>query len=285
MFKSITQRIISLHIVAIVITSGFMPLVLYFLLAAAAEDLQHRSLRDNADLITRYLAQKPGGALTLSLPANLEALFSEAYGRYAFSVLDASGAVLFSSLGNRGALIANDERASAPVYLEGRRGKMVLLEASVPVKVGDRPVWVQISQDMEHRDVLIDDIVREFFARVGWITIPILLFLLVIDVTIFRRALRPLLSASELAAKIGPDSTELRLPLESIPSEIRPLVRTINEALDRLEHGFRVQKDFTADAAHELRTPLSILQARVDAIADKETATALSRDIARMKKS
>ncbi|MFZ1107884.1 MAG: ATP-binding protein [Rhodomicrobium sp.] len=284
MFKSITQRIISLHIVAIVITSGFMPLVLYFLLAAAAEDLQHRSLRDNADLITRYLAQKPGGALTLSLPANLEALFSEAYGRYAFSVLDASGAVLFSSLGNRGALIANDERASAPVYLEGRRGKMVLLEASVPVKVGDRPVWVQISQDMEHRDVLIDDIVREFFARVGWITIPILLFLLVIDVTIFRRALRPLLSASELAAKIGPDSTELRLPLESIPSEIRPLVRTINEALDRLEHGFRVQKDFTADAAHELRTPLSILQARVDAIADKETATALSRDIARMKR-
>jgi signal transduction histidine kinase len=284
MFKSITQRIISLHIVTIIITSAFMPAALYFLLAAAAEDLQHRSLRDNADLITRHLTQKPGGALELSLPADLEALFSEAYGRYAFSVVDASGAVLFSSLKSRGALIANDERAPAPVYLEGKRGDLLLLEASVPVDAGGKRVWVQISQDMAHRDVLIDDIVREFFARVGWITIPILLFLLVIDVTIFRRALKPLLNASELAAKIGPDSTDLRLPLESIPSEIKPLVKTINQALDRLEHGFKVQKEFTADAAHELRTPLSILQARVDAIADKETAKALSRDIARMKR-
>jgi signal transduction histidine kinase len=284
MFTSITQRIISLHIAAIVITSAFMPAALYFLLAAAAEDLQHRSLRDNADLITRHLTQKPDGPLELNLPADLQALFSETYGRYAFSVVDASGAVLFSSLSNRNALIATDGRAPASVYLEGKRGDLLSQEASVPARVGDKPVWVQISQDMAHRDVLIDDIVREFFARVGWITIPILLSLLVIDMTNFRRALRPLLNASELAAKIGPNSTELRLPLESIPSEIRPLVKTINEALDRLEHGFKMQKDFTADAAHELRTPLSILQARVDAIADRGTAKALSRDIARMKR-
>ena len=113
---------------------------------------------------------------------------------------------------------------------------------------------------------------------------PILVFLLAIDVTIFRRALRPLLDASELAGKIGPDRTDLRLPLATIPSEIKPLVGTINQALDRLEQGYRVQRDFTADAAHELRTPLSILQARVDTIADKEMANALSRDIARMKR-
>ncbi len=262
MFKSITRRIISLHVMAIVITSAFMPLALYFLLKAAAEDLQHRSLRDNAGLITRYLTEKPGGGLELTLPAKLEALFSAAYGRYAYSVVDESGAVLFSSLESRKPLIANDARAPEPVYLEGRRGDVLLLEASVPVNVGGKSVWVQISQDMEHRDVLIDDIVSEFFARVGWITISILLVLLIIDVTIFRRALAPLLNASELAAKISPERTDLRLPIDSIPSEIRPLVKTINQALDRLEQGFRVQREFTADAAHELRTPLSILQAR-----------------------
>ncbi len=282
MFKSITRRIISLHVMAIVITSAFMPLALYFLLKAAAEDLQHRSLRDNAGLITRYLTEKPGGGLELTLPAKLEALFSAAYGRYAYSVVDESGTVLFSSLKSREPLIANDALTPEPVYLEGRRGDVLLLEASVPVTVGGKSVWVQISQDLEHRDVLIDDIVSEFFARVGWITIPILLVLLIIDVTIFRRALAPLLSASELAAKIGPERTDLRLPIDSIPSEIRPLVKTINQALDRLEQGFRVQREFTADAAHELRTPLSILQARVDTIADKDMAKALSRDIARM---
>ncbi len=284
MFKSITQRIISLHVVTIVVTCACMPAALYLMLQTAATDLQHRSLRENADLITRYLAQKPGGGLELRLPGKLEALFSEAYGRYAFAVADASGAVLFSSLKSGAPLIAQDKRASSPVYLEGRRGDVPLVEASVPYKVGDSPVWVQISQDMEHRDVLIDDIVNEFFSRVGWITIPILLFLLFIDVTIFQRALRPLLEASQFAAKIGPERTEVRLPLESMPSEIKPLVKTVNQALDRLEHGFKVQKDFTADAAHELRTPLSILQARVDAIEDKDIAKALSRDIARMKR-
>ncbi len=284
MFKSITQRIILLHIVAIIITSVFMPAALYLLLRAAAEDLHHRSLRENADLIAHYLTAKPDGHLELRLPANLEALFSEAYGRYAYSVTDASGTVLFSSSKNQSPLFGLDGRASSPTYLEGKRGDVLMPGASVPFKIGGQSVWVQISEDMEHRDVLIDDIVREFFTKVGWITIPILLFLLAIDVTIFSRALRPLLNASELAAKIGPERTEVRLPLDTIPSEIKPLVRTINQALDRLEHGFRVQREFTADAAHELRTPLSILQARVDTLPDKDIARALSLDIARMKR-
>ena len=71
-----------------------------------------------------------------------------------------------------------------------------------------------------------------------------------------------------MAEKIGPERTDVRLPLEAMPSEVRPLVHTINEALERLERGFMVQRDFTADAAHELRTPLSILQARIDTIPD-----------------
>ena len=283
-FKSITRRIVFLHIIAICITSVFMPLALYLLLRSAAEDLQHRSLRENAEVIARYLSVAPDGRLTLKLPANLEALYSETYGRYAYSIVDASGQALFSSLKNHGPVFRHDSLTSEPIYNERKSGDVLLLEASIPFEIGDHAVWVQVEQDTEHRDVLIDDIVREFFEKVGWITIPILLGLLIIDLTIFRRALSPLLKASELAASIGPDRTDVRLPLDSMPSEIKPLVSTINQALDRLEHGFRVQREFTADAAHELRTPLSILQARIDTLADKEVARELSSDIARMKR-
>ena len=283
-FKSITQRIVFLHIIAICMTSVFMPVALYFLLRSEAEDLQHRSLRENAELIARYLAVEPDGRVALNLPANLEALFSETYGRYAYSIVDASGQALFSSLKSRGSASRPESLASEPVYNEQKSGDVPLLEASVPFKIGDHAVWVQVQQDAEHRDVLIDDIVREFFGRVGWITFPILLILLVIDLTIFRRALSPLLKASELAASIGPNRTDVRLPVDTMPSEIKPLVSTINQALDRLEQGFRVQREFTADAAHELRTPLSILQARIDTLSNKETARDLSSDIARMKR-
>jgi len=145
--------------------------------------------------------------------------------------------------------------------------------------VDGRRVRVQVGEDLAHRDVIIDDIVADFFKRVGWITLPMLLLLLAIDIVIFRRALRPLLNASEMAKKISPNRTDVRLPPEEIPKEILPLVQAVNQALDRLEAGFRMQREFTADAAHELRTPLTILRSRVDTLADRGVSKALHQDI------
>jgi signal transduction histidine kinase len=282
--KSITRRIVFLHVITISVTSAFMPVALYLVLKSSAEDLLHRSLRDNVDLIAGHLSPQPDGRITLTLPPDIGALFSDAYGRYAYSVSDASGRTLYSSLKSGEPVFSGDRRLPYPDYLETKHNEVKLSGASIPVKAGDATVWVQVAQDLEHRDVLIDDIVREFFSRVGWITLPILLLLLIIDLSIFRRALNPLLKASKMAEKIGPESTDVRLPLEAMPSEIKPLVHTVNQALGRLERGFLVQRDFTADAAHELRTPLSILQARIDTIPDREVAKELSRDIARMKR-
>jgi signal transduction histidine kinase len=72
------------------------------------------------------------------------------------------------------------------------------------------------------------------------------------------------------------------LPVNEIPREVRPLVSAVNQALDRLDQGFRVQREFTADAAHELRTPLSILRTRVDTLEEPRIAQALHQDIEAM---
>ncbi len=116
----------------------------------------------------------------------------------------------------------------------------------------------------------------------GWITAPILFVLLVIDVAIIRRALRPVVAASNFAERIGPLRTDLRLPETGMPREVQPLIRAVNEALDRLEEGFRGQREFTADAAHELRTPLTILRTQIDKIADPELSTSLRHDVENM---
>jgi signal transduction histidine kinase len=130
--------------------------------------------------------------------------------------------------------------------------------------------------------VLIDDIVADFFVDVGWVPIPILVLLLVIDIAIFWRALRPVVQASALAANIGPARTDVRLPTAGMPREIVPLVQAVNAAFDRLEQGIRAQRDFTADAAHELRTPLTILRTHVDTLGDDAVTRALRSDIAGM---
>ena len=204
---------------------------------------------------------------------------SQAVGRYAYAVVDDAGRVLFSSSKDRSPIFAADPRSSDISYLETRRGKAAISGVSLLKEVDGRKVWVQVGEDLAHRDVIVDDIVADFFKRVGWITLPMLLSLLAIDIVIFRRALRPLLNASELAKKINPRRTDIRLPLEEMPKEILPLVQAVNQALDRLEAGFRVQREFTADAAHELRTPLTILRSRVDTLADRGISKVLHKDI------
>ena len=278
-FRSIFSRIIFLHVIALIITAIFMPLVLYYFFKWAANDLHDQAMREQAELVAHYLALRPDGSWTLDLPPALHDVYSQAVGRYAYAVLDDSGRVLFSSLKDRSPIFSADPRSSDVAYLETRRGNAAVSGVSLVKEMDGRSVWVQVGEDLAHRDVIIDDIVADFFKRVGWITLPMLLFLLAIDIVIFRRALRPLLNASEMAKKINPTRTDVRLPPEEIPKEILPLVQAVNQALDRLEAGFRMQREFTADAAHELRTPLTILRSRVDTLADRGVSKALHQDI------
>ena len=278
-FKSIFARIIFLHVIALVITAIVMPVVLYWFFKWAANDLHDQAMREQARLVSHYLVLRPDGSWTLDLPPALHDVYSQAVGRYAYAVLDDSGRVLFSSLKDRSPIFSADPRSSDVAYLETRRGNAAVSGVSLVKEMDGRSVWVQVGEDLAHRDVIIDDIVADFFKRVGWITLPMLLFLLAIDIVIFRRALRPLLNASEMAKKINPNRTDVRLPPEEIPKEILPLVQAVNQALDRLEAGFRMQREFTADAAHELRTPLTILRSRVDTLADRGVSKALHQDI------
>lgn len=71
--------------------------------------------------------------------------------------------------------------------------------------------------------------------------------------------LRPLARLADLVKKRTPDSLS-PLPENGLPEELRPLVTSLNDLLARLQAAFVAQRDFVADAAHELRTPLAALQ-------------------------
>lgn len=281
-FRSVLGRTIALHLVAIVATSILMPLALYLMLKYAAQDLHEHALQEQADELSRLIDRAPNGTLRLQLPARLVEIYSTDYGRYSYAVGDASGRVLFSSFSDRRALTSATPPLHDMITFTGRYEGTEIFGVSVPVEIAGQNLWIEVSQDLAHRDVLIDDIVRDFFGRVGWITAPILLLLLVIDAAIFRRTLRPIVAASNMAERIGPLHTDLRLPEATMPREVQPLVRAVNHAFDRLEDGFRGQREFTADAAHELRTPLAILRTQIDMIADRELASALRHDVENM---
>jgi signal transduction histidine kinase len=101
---------------------------------------------------------------------------------------------------------------------------------------------------------------------------------------VISRALRPLQAAGREAARIDLRRRDLRLPTgEGVPSELRGLIAAINAALDRLDAGVRRQQRIAAEAAHELRTPLAVLAARIDSQPPSEGQSAMRRDLERMR--
>jgi two-component system, OmpR family, sensor kinase len=74
-----------------------------------------------------------------------------------------------------------------------------------------------------------------------------------------RSALSPITSVRDAAAAIGGRNLNLRVPEQGTRDEVDDLAKTLNAMLERLESSFETQRRFTADASHELRTPVTAI--------------------------
>jgi heavy metal sensor kinase len=79
-----------------------------------------------------------------------------------------------------------------------------------------------------------------------------------------KRALAPVDRIRRAAEQLSTDDLSSRLALALPDDELGRLATAFDAMLDRLDHGFQRQRRFTADAAHELRTPLAIMRSEVD---------------------
>jgi len=278
-FNSLLSRIVWLHVLAIGIAAVALPISTYFLLSDIATEFENQTLREHAGIVAKYIEAGPDGSLSVNLPADLGTFYADAVSGFALTVMDGSGRVLFSSLPGALAPMSLDTDSDGPNYFQRSNNGARYYGANIPAERGEQTVWIQLTQNVEHPDVIVDDIVANFLRRVSFITLPIMLLLILIDIAIVRQALKPVKYASNLAQAIGPSCIHLRLPTRNLPREILPLVKAINQAFDRLEEGFRRQREFTADTAHELRTPLAVLRMRSEAVSDPALAKSFRRDI------
>ncbi len=84
-----------------------------------------------------------------------------------------------------------------------------------------------------------------------------------------QRALKPVDKIARTAHQIGESDLSRRIPVQS-RDELGRLASTLNQMIERLERAFKRQQQFTADASHELRSPLSVIQAESTLALNKE---------------
>jgi signal transduction histidine kinase len=248
----------------------------------AMHDIRDASLAQQAAAVSQALPSSNLRTKAFELPAELISRFRLSDGDNLFMVED-----------SQGRLIATSDAAQSKFFLPllpipPRPG---LFEVSRIPGHADGMIgyveengssWVIVLQGKDQGDTLADGLLARFMAAALYLLLPIGVLAIAVTLATLRRGLRPLSQAADAAAAIRPGDHGVILPNEGLPREVTPLVDAVNEALARLEHTIASQRTFMAQAAHGLRTPLAVLTARLDSIADTAETPALRRDVDRM---
>jgi signal transduction histidine kinase len=252
---------------------------LYLKQARVDSYLRQRALVRQAEEISHFLTVNADGSVELDLPARLAESYNNPNSHYQYAVRDASGRVIQSSGRRIGPVpdFIRSDRHGAYEYRGADSSRTV--GAAFRAVLGQRTFVTQVEETAPMVRSINAAVFNEFFTDGGWGLIPFLLALLGVSAWTVRKSLAPLHELSALAMRIDPGNSELRLPRRGVPDEILPLVGAVNSALDRLDDGLRKQREFNANAAHQLRTPLAVLAANIDTMSDAAAAAKLRYDV------
>lgn len=113
-----------------------------------------------------------------------------------------------------------------------------------------------------------------FRVYLGLVVASVVLIGSLAFVFIIKKTLEPLKKLEEKIGRVdieNPDSFSERLVLVDGPTEIKELSEKFDDLIQRIYKDYKKQKEFSSNVAHELRTPIAIMQAQVDVFSEKNT--------------
>ncbi|CCE23389.1 ATP-binding protein [Methylotuvimicrobium alcaliphilum] len=266
MLKFRTRLILS-HLAVIVVILTSVGFAAYWMLSRAVYNQLDAALLAVAETEAAVLSSSPYRAIKLNDTLSGSDRLSFARIDRLIQVVDSEGKVLAQSanlgntqlpvLANLSALFANSETVFETLFSFGDEPVRMV---SMPIDRLDTPVIVQVAGSLDD----VHNVLNVASLLFVMMTLGLLTAVAGVGLSLTRKAFQAIENIVQRAQHINEANLNERLPHPGSRDEIGNLVDTLNEMLDRIERSFEVQRRFTADASHELRSPLSRLRTELE---------------------
>lgn len=115
-----------------------------------------------------------------------------------------------------------------------------------------------------------------------WFFLPLIVVTLLVMPAVIHRSMRGVRRLAQQARELDIGEPGARLDSRLVSSEVAPLVSAFNDAIGKVQEGYAARDKFLADAAHELRVPIAVVQARLAQLPQGQLKTQLHNDVARL---
>jgi signal transduction histidine kinase len=289
--SSLSSRLTVYWIVGFAVSYFTLPIIVALLLSAlrlnefSDVNLQSWTTKRARFTVESALRRGPDGRLFVEQTEELRA-YMEANPQFRFAILDAKNDEL---------LPGSSEDLAAAFAPRGRADMLTISFHLVDDPDPDARGWVRSIDTAVGRVRFIlyganfhkDDVLYNIYYAFTWdkffVYLPICALMTLIALFVLRRGLAPLRAAAGKAASIDMNSLDQRIPVAGLPSEVAPFVEAMNKALERVDDGVARQKRFLANAAHELRTPITILCSHIANPDDRTFREDIKRDARRIR--
>lgn len=244
--------------------------LLYWALAANIRSDDDLFLADKVHVLRTILRDRPNDVSALKEEVELESA-ARRYEQFYVRLLDENGQEQLSTPGMDGLLAPQLFSGVIPAEAEPGRGTELqsaqgghfwALAARATIGHSNRTWSIQIGVDETHDEVLL-----AAYRKWLWMVLGAAIIICpLIGHRIATRGIRPVQEITTMAERTGSQNLKTRIEPAGYPVELAALARTFNAMLDRLEEAFERQARFSADIAHELRTPVNNIRGETEVI-------------------
>jgi two-component system sensor histidine kinase TctE len=265
--------------------------ITYLVAKSIANQPFDRALEDKVTVLAQQVKEVNGTVITRLPGSAKDILRADDVDNVYFQVLGSRGEYVD---GDRDMPIPKEEETPQPWSVQFRYDMLRNTELRVAYtyidlrktlnehEASDEPrlALVQVGETLEKRTQLVNQIIKGVIVP-EFIILPIALALIWFALS---RGLMPLAELQQRIRARRPDDLS---PIESghVPEEISPLVRSLNDMLERLSQSIQMQKRFIADAAHQMKTPLAGMRMQAELALRQTNQDEIHRSLEQLAKS